>query len=860
MPSPAPTQDLSALLHRTFGHTAFRANQQAVCEAAAAGEDVLLVMPTGAGKSLCYQLPALARQVAGIHSAALVISPLIALMDDQAAKLSSLGLRVARIHSGLSRDDSRQACRDYLAGTLDFLFIAPERLRVPGFPEMLAKRKPSLVAIDEAHCISAWGHDFRPDYRTLGDHLPSLRPAPVIALTATATPTVQRDIVAQLNLQSPSLFIHGFRRHNLAIEVVELSKSQRPEFVAKLLKPESARPAIVYAPSRKAAEELASRLGGTAAAYHAGLDPATRERVQRHFLSGKIDVVVATIAFGMGIDKADVRTVIHTALPASVEAYYQEIGRAGRDGQPSRTVLLHSFADRKMHDFFLERDYPAATELARVYRLLTPDLQPPGDLGRRLKMDSETLANALGKLASQGAASLDFDGNVRSTGVTGWQKGYDAQLAFRRSQIDRMAAFAESPQCRMLALIQHFGDTSDTSKPCGVCDFCNPTSTTGSSFREPTSQEQRHLRSILRALEGNGRSTGKLFTDLALTRDRKKFDGWLDALARAGYLTLTSETFLSRDEKDAGREIAYKKATLTHEGRNLEPGDLVIHLRDTAPAPTKSRSRTTRSSSGGDREAASDIAAADQARRVDRKQREAEKAERTASLNPAQRALETTIRAWRTAEATRLGKPPFILLSDRTLLDIALAQPRTLADLRRINGIGPEKSETYGPALIALCRESQPSPSAAAPPNAPAARPSALSPRVPLPTSNRAQDPRPLSRAERREPAPATGARPTSRLSTEPASAPPRPAPPPEAPFTPTQQTLDTRLRAWRAAEATRSGLPQFFVLPATTLRSVVLQHPRTLADLRRIEGIGPEKADRHGPDILKICNDEVND
>ncbi len=203
--------NLETLLHKTFGHSAFRANQEAVCRAATDGRDVLLVMPTGAGKSLCYQLPAIAR-----GGTALVISPLIALMDDQAAKLSAAGLRVARIHSGLSRDESRQACRDYLDGTLQFLFIAPERMRVPGFPEMLARKKPALIAIDEAHCISAWGHDFRPDYRTLGDYLPSLRPAPIIALTATATPTVQNDIVTQLQLSDPELFIHGFRRDNLA--------------------------------------------------------------------------------------------------------------------------------------------------------------------------------------------------------------------------------------------------------------------------------------------------------------------------------------------------------------------------------------------------------------------------------------------------------------------------------------------------------------------------------------------------------------------------------------------------------------------------------------------------------------------
>src|ERR1700690_1726951 len=228
--------DLTSLLHSTFGHSTFRTNQEAVCRAATDGHDVLLVMPTGAGKSLCYQLPAIAR-----GGTALVVSPLIALMDDQAAKLSAHGLHVARIHFGLSRDDSRQACRDYLDGTLNFLFIAPERMRVPGFPEMLARRKPSLIAIDEAHCISAWGHDFRPDYRTLGDFLPALRPAPVIALTATATPTVQKDIIAQLKLTQPELFIHGFRRHNLAIEVVELSKPRRNEFTTNLLKERSNR-------------------------------------------------------------------------------------------------------------------------------------------------------------------------------------------------------------------------------------------------------------------------------------------------------------------------------------------------------------------------------------------------------------------------------------------------------------------------------------------------------------------------------------------------------------------------------------------------------------------------------------------
>ncbi len=864
MPAPSLSQDLTALLQSTFGHTTFRANQQAVCEAASLGRDVLLVMPTGAGKSLCYQLPAIARQFAGNRSAALVISPLIALMDDQAAKLSALGLKVARIHSGLDREQSRQACRDYLDGNLQFLFIAPERMRVPGFPEMLAKRKPALIAIDEAHCISAWGHDFRPDYRTLGEHLPSLRPAPVIALTATATPTVQRDIVAQLRLADPALFIHGFRRHNLAIEAVELSKPRRNEFVVNLLKPAAARPAIVYAPSRKAAEELAQLLGGSAAAYHAGLDPGTRDRVQTAFLAGKIDTVVATIAFGMGIDKADVRTVIHTALPASVEAFYQEIGRAGRDGLPSRTVLLHSFADRKMHDFFLERDYPAATELARVVGALTPALQNPEDLTRRLRMDPDVVAKSLDKLASQGAAAFDIEGNVRATGNTGWRSGYDAQLNFRRGQIDRMAAFAESQQCRMTALIQHFGDTADGLRPCGHCDFCSPESTTAQTFREPTPQEQRQLRSILRALEPNGRSTGKLFTDLAVTKDRKDFDHLLDALARAGLLTLATDTFTSKDD---GRTISYKKATLTHEGRNPDEGDLPITLRDTDSNDTHNSRKQRRESRDAhriqqSRRDASSLAAASQpgapsssAASSPNRVGSGGKAQgrpspphptpTTPDLTPAQQTLDTALRAWRKSEAAKAGKPAFFLLYDRTLTAITLAAPQTLPDLQRIPGIGPDKAEKYGPDLLAITRKER---RASSTENDQAdASHLASAPKPGAPFSSAASSPNRVGsggKATRQTP-------PTSNPVTVPPSNPT----PPDHPLTPAQQALDQRLRTWRAAEAERLNLPQFFVLGASTLRSLVLRHPRTLADLRSIEGLGPEKSERFGPAILDLLN-----
>jgi len=791
--------DLTELLHRTFGFPAFRANQEAVCRAATAGRDVLLVMPTGAGKSLCYQLPAIARA-----GTALVISPLIALMDDQATKLTAAGLRVARIHSGLSREDSRQACRDYLDGKLQFLFIAPERMRVPGFPEMLARRKPALIAIDEAHCISAWGHDFRPDYRLLGDYLPALRPSPIIALTATATPAVQKDIVTQLQLQQPALFIHGFRRENLAIEVVELSKPRRAEFTASFLSDKARRPAIVYAPSRRAADELAAELGRKypASAYHAGLPPEVRERVQSQFQSGKLEVVVATIAFGMGIDKADVRSVVHFALPASVEAFYQEIGRAGRDGLPSHTVLLYSFVDRKIHEGFLERDYPEVADLLRVSKKLTEEFLMPDVIAASLKMDREIVAKALEKLAAQGAAHFDINGNVRKSGATDWQTGYQQQVEFRRGQIDRMVAFAETPQCRMTALIRHFGDTADAHRPCGHCDFCAPGAHSAQPFAEPTTAQQRDLRTILRALEAQSKSTGRLHTDLALTPDRKIFDALLDGLARAGLITLTSENWTNPE----GRDITFKKAAITHEGRNLHPdaplGVLLRAESAASPAKASKKSKAVRKAS----------------------------ADRLSSTyTPEQSALEARLRAWRKQEAAKTGKPAFIVFGDAALNALVHAAPHSIPDLLRVTGFGPDKTDKYGTEIIAICRGESDSPAQ---------------------TSTRERPvPHSAQTKERSSPIQSFGEVTTTFKRERTIAANPADA------LDQDQQALELELRAWRKSESERIGLPQFFVLGTTTLRNIVLQRPSTMSQLQSISGIDAEKLERFGASILKLCN-----
>ena len=671
-PNPPPVAEV---LQRVFGFTSFRANQQAVCQTAVEGRDVLLVMPTGSGKSLCYQLPAITR-----GGTALVISPLIALIDDQCAKLSAMGLSVARIHSGLERSVARQACVDYLKGTLQFLFIAPERLRVPGFPEMLAKHKPNLIAIDEAHCISQWGHDFRPDYRTLGQHIKPLRPAPVVALTATATPIVQKDIAAQLGLTKMAQFIHGFRRDNLAIEVVEVSLPLRSEIACELLRDPTRRPAIVYTPTRKHAEALAAELSrnSPAAAYHAGLESATRERVQDQFLSGRLDVVVATIAFGMGIDKPNVRTVIHTALPASLEGYYQEIGRAGRDGEPSRTILMHSYADQKVHDFFLKRDYPPVNTLAEIYKALEPARKARDEIRESLRMEPEEFDKALEKLAVHGGAEIDFAGNARQ-GQDRWRSPYGTQADHRRKQMELVRRYADGNECRMAALVRHFGDFDDGEKPCGICDGCNPIECAVQKFRYATKQEMWAMHHVADALRSApAKSAGKLHQELPDTMTRNDFEELLGAMKRAGLVAIEDASF----EKQ-GKTIAYRRVSLTQGGEELRPNQSVELMIKNVNGAVKDRPRKP-------------PAPPPQKKLV----------VQAADLSPEAQALEQKLKAWRQAEAKKRGLPAFFILHDQTLRTIASLRPATLQELLTIEGIGPAKIEKHGAEIIGLCRES----------------------------------------------------------------------------------------------------------------------------------------------------------
>jgi ATP-dependent DNA helicase RecQ len=483
-------------LRTHFGFDDFRPGQAEALAAALAGRDTLVVMPTGSGKSLCYQLPALMRK-----DLTIVVSPLVSLMQDQVDQLRRVAPeRVALVNAQQSAAENRAVMERAAAGELRLLYVAPERFASPAFVEQIARVRVGLFVVDEAHCVSQWGHDFRPDYFRLADAARYLRAQAIVALTATATPQVARDIAARLRLDDPVTVTTGFDRPNLSFAVVPCrTKADKQRRIAAALREPGALPAIVYAGTRNGCEELAMRLGHAldedVLVYHAGLDRDRRAAVQRAFMGGEARVVVATNAFGMGVDKADVRTVCHDTVPQSVEAYYQEAGRAGRDGAPARCLLFAEARDKGLHVFFIQRSEVEDAAFAAVARRLHKQVTEHGRYDVELRElaaltgrggDADQARAIVGHLARAGMLRPAPSPPDRAVGriVGAWDR---AALAACRSsagdatrvrwrQYRAIWGFVEQRACRRSMLLRHFGDPAapftDAGVPC--CDVCDP--------------------------------------------------------------------------------------------------------------------------------------------------------------------------------------------------------------------------------------------------------------------------------------------------------------------------------------------------------------------------------------------------
>ena len=481
--------DVHDVLRSVFGFDGLRSGQDAIVDAIMAGRDALAIMPTGGGKSLCYQLPALCRE-----GLTVVVSPLIALMKDQVDALQARGVPAAAVNSSLGADEYRQVMSALRNGELRLIYVAPERFGQEGFMNLLRSMQVSLLAIDEAHCLSQWGHDFRPDYLRLGRVRSELGYPQTVALTATATDAVRQDILNTLQLNEPAIIISGFGRDNLDFAITHCENRQAKfERIRQVIT--KWRKGIIYCSTRKNVmtvfEEI-SGCGSNAVAYHAGMTDEERDFSQNAFISGRADVVVATNAFGMGIDRADVRFVLHFEIPGSVEAYYQEAGRAGRDGELSACELLFNHADLKTQEFFFEGSNPSVQTIRSVYNLLRRRCNSQGEL----QMTVEHMAAELGKevnpmavgtalsaLIHAGAITRsDVPGsNTKLTRLTNQATPFAAlpidtnaieEKARRDHQkIEAMTRYAYSAGCRQRWILDYFGETS--SGDCGHCDVCN---------------------------------------------------------------------------------------------------------------------------------------------------------------------------------------------------------------------------------------------------------------------------------------------------------------------------------------------------------------------------------------------------
>lgn len=624
-------------LTRYFGYDSFRPGQQGIVEALLAGRDVLGVMPTGAGKSVCYQIPA-----ALSPGATLVISPLISLMRDQVDALNDLGLPAAFINTTQTPDEQAMVFAQAADGQIKLLYVAPERLETGRFRDFAARTPISLIAVDEAHCVSQWGQDFRSSYLGIGDFIAGLpqRP-PVGAFTATATERVRRDIVGLLGLRNPAVTVTGFDRPNLYFDVVKLETKYKAAWVARYVADHPDESGIVYCATRKTTEALAdtlNQMGHPAVAYHGGMSPDAREAAQRNFITDKVPVVVATNAFGMGIDKSNVRYVIHHNLPESIEAYYQEAGRAGRDGEPSRCTLLWNESDIVTRRRLLDNDY----ENER----LTPEEQEIVRQSKRRLLD----------------------------GMVGYCRTTDCLHRYMTRYFGQeLSSNAGSTAGEDIA-----ADSSQSGR-CGACSNCE------STFE--TIDVTRVAQAISRCVHDVGQRVGSGKIVKILRGSRAQDLAWLnpERMPTFGMLKDVNEArvrdVLSQMATDGYLSIAEGRMPIVMFG--------VRAAETAAPDFHYEIKRVERKSAAGSGRSGGVADTADSAN---------VSGDALGSYIPDddEESLFQKLRELRRTIAQEIGKPPYIVFSDKTLRDMARIKPVTNAQFLAVNGVGQHKLDLYG--------------------------------------------------------------------------------------------------------------------------------------------------------------------
>ena len=717
MPNTAERMNSLNALNEYFGFDGFRAPQNEVIDSILSRKDTLVIMPTGGGKSLCYQLPALM-----LPGVTVVISPLIALMKDQVDSLRAREISAGMINSTQSLAEQKANLDKLRSGSFKLIYIAPERFRSSAFVRALGASPISFVAVDEAHCLSQWGHDFRPDYLKIGLSLSELGNPQVAAFTATATPEVRADIIKHLRLREPQLFVSGFERENLAFRVEHVN-GEADKFNSLKRIVQRAGTGIIYCATRKKVQAVSAGLQADRTPhviYHGGMDDSEREHAQNRFMNREVGIAVATNAFGMGIDRSDIRFVAHFEMPGSVEALYQEAGRAGRDGLPAEYLLLFSFADKRVQEFFIEGANPSLGLIAAVYT----ELRKLADKEHKVVISTDDLVESLGEKVNPMAVStalgilvrnrvierFDVPGQrIRGTRILKPQilpkdlpidgKALAAKRDADEKKLKAVIDFAYSNRCRQGWILDYFGESSQLQ--CGRCDYC--AATHSEDLRAGDTDETLIVR---KALSGVARMSQRVGSNRWQARFGKRkiiqclLGSKAEGLVQAGLDRLSTHGLLRSEGKayldDLFKEMELRGLVNTLEGDypllEITAKGVRVMMSEEIPQlvwPTRKKmlhSPGKLTSTGNTAQGSLNrVAAGDEGVESILYERLKKKRAQLA--------------------AVRGGLPPYVIFSNKVLEELVRLKPQSVEEALQIAGIGEVKARRYLPAFLKIIQE-----------------------------------------------------------------------------------------------------------------------------------------------------------